>query len=505
MKNIIARKFITIVLAAAVSSGSMAVAQEFKVTPGSLGVTVSVPADASTIVLDSRVNGADLHYIATHCRGLRMLDLSKVSVVSYSSNRRLTANVTAHVADELPPFQLSGLKAGQVRLPEGITAIGAGALMGAEITSVVIPASVKSIGDGAFAACRNLTEVTVPATVGSVGSDAFNGCTSLARVTYMADDVPSGCFAGCVSLREVSLPQSGGSIGARAFSGCVALEDMEMPDALRTIGEEAFAASGIVRADMSGCRSLASVGDRAFAKCLSLESVEFPSGATVSMGEGLFFDDSSLMSVRFPDVMSHIPDMTLKGATGLSDIYSSLPEGVETIGRLAYHGMGSVAEASLPSTLSYIGDRAFEGWTSLQMLDATQLREVPALGENVWAGVDQASVLLSVTPEMEDSYLAADQWKEFSIRRSGTTGIELNGTGARVSVMFDGMTLRIRGSEEILSAVLHDMSGYMLASETPQPAVCDLDMDTSGFSTQFFILTVRLVSGDTATLKLLRK
>ena len=60
-----------------------------------------------------------------------------------------------------------------------------------EITELIIPNSVTSIGDYAFCQCFDLTSVTIGNSVTSIGSRAFRGCTGLTSVTCYAENVPS--------------------------------------------------------------------------------------------------------------------------------------------------------------------------------------------------------------------------------------------------------------------------------------------------------------------------
>ena len=64
-----------------------------------------------------------------------------------------------------------------------VTSIGASALSGVEMTSVVIPYSVKTIGNHAFYRCLNLDSVYIPVGVLTIGDDAFAGCPSLTHIT----------------------------------------------------------------------------------------------------------------------------------------------------------------------------------------------------------------------------------------------------------------------------------------------------------------------------------
>ena len=60
-----------------------------------------------------------------------------------------------------------------------------------EITDLVIPNSVTSIGSGAFQNCSGLTFVTIPNSVTSIGSKAFAKCPILNDVYCYSENVPN--------------------------------------------------------------------------------------------------------------------------------------------------------------------------------------------------------------------------------------------------------------------------------------------------------------------------
>ncbi|MGN0236372.1 MAG: leucine-rich repeat domain-containing protein [Paludibacteraceae bacterium] len=158
-----------------------------------------------------------------------------------------------------------------ITIPNGVTSIGVNAFYGCSSLPVVgnlryadtylveavdkslstytIKVGTKWIGDWAFNDCSALTSITIPNSVTSIGEGAFYGCSSLPVAgnlryadTYLVEAVDrslSTCtikagtkwignyaFLYCFSLTSVTIPNSVTSIGDRAFCGCSALADI---------------------------------------------------------------------------------------------------------------------------------------------------------------------------------------------------------------------------------------------------------------------------------------
>lgn len=69
--------------------------------------------------------------------------------------------------------------------------IGSNAFQDSNLTSIVIPNSVTSIGTQTFYACSRLTSVTIPNSVTSIGGWAFSKCSALTSVTINAVTPPT--------------------------------------------------------------------------------------------------------------------------------------------------------------------------------------------------------------------------------------------------------------------------------------------------------------------------
>lgn len=463
---------------------------------------VPAGAGAESVVLKGPVDGTMLHAIAMSGSEIETLDLSQAHIVE-CREARLPANRTTHGADLLPAYILSGLRARTVVLPAGITAIEEGALMGSDITEITIPASVTRIGDGAFAACTRLRKIVLPATVTETGTHLFAGCTALTAAEIRTKGLPASTFAGCTALSSVTIAEGLDSIGADCFAGCTSLAGIALPQSLKRIGDRAFARSGLTALELADHARLATLGSETFAHCASLTLVTLPAGARP--GQGVLFDTPALTYVSLPSALKTLPVLALKGATALTDASTLLPASLDTIAPLALAGMTRANNVVLPSTLRHIDTEAFEGWTGLVRLDAKELRAVPTLGDDVWAGINPAKVFLDTEHDMTALFMAAPQWRDFSF--DPTTGLPMVADGTATTdlrVKFEGKLLHISASPAIAHATLHTLGGLAVASQSGEGST-EMTLDTSHRGDSFFILTVMLEDGRTATIKLYRQ
>ena len=110
------------------------------------------------------------------------------------------------------------------------------------LTSIVIPNSVVSIGDGAFSRCSSLSNIVIPNSVTDIGNSAFSFCRSLTNIVIpnSVTDIGNSAFSNCSSLSNIVIPDSVTAIGNFAFWGCSSLSNIVIPDSVTAIGDYAF-------------------------------------------------------------------------------------------------------------------------------------------------------------------------------------------------------------------------------------------------------------------------
>ncbi len=229
-----------------------------------------------------------------------------------------------------------------------------------DLTSVILPDTIKTIGANAFAYCKVLTSIIIPDSVVSIDRGAFGG-TELISITTpcfnearTADDHLGYIFGAysfsdngeCVppSLKTVILTK-GTQIAPYAFNGCKNLTSITIPDSIISIGKSAFSdcdsLTSITLPD-----SIASIGEYAFNNCKSLTSVTIPNNVT-SIGKAVFGNCDSLTSITIPDSVTSICACAFEACTSLTSV---------TIG----------------NAVTAIDDYAFNGCTNLTSLTVKQ-------------------------------------------------------------------------------------------------------------------------------------
>lgn len=492
-------------LAAAASSTSGAHISKNIEEPGTLARAVGADTDATELIVTGIIDVRDLDFIATSMTNLENLNLSGASIAAWQGKRQLSARSTFD-ADELPPLSLAGCKAKIIVLPSTLKTIGDGALAGAAMESIEIPASVTTVGAGAFAGAVNLRQLTFPATVTSPGAAIFRGCPSLAVVYYNAPVVPDYAFAECPALRDVYLSRTTSMIGNSAFRGDSSLSLLSLSSeasSLTSIGDHAFHGTSITQLDLGNHSKLTSIGAWAFADCRTLERLYLPSQIN-SLGDAAFFNSSKLNEFSAIQPV-RVGDAAFKGVSSLT-LHNIGGNTAEEFGRYAFYGMASLETMHLPDNLRHIGDHAFDGCTSLTSMNAPAIAAVPTLGEDVWGDLTKSEIFLGVPDDMIPQFSSTPVWEEFRIGLAGdngpTTDMAFPSDNPEVSTRFNGSVLIVDATDDMRQLTLYDVMGRML--HQCRPADTRASIETSAWAGPVFIVKVVTTRGHEAAVKTAR-
>jgi hypothetical protein len=259
------------------------------------------------------------------------------------------------------------------------------------ITSVVIPDSVTTIGSSAFSGCSRLAGITIPDSVTTIGYSAFSRCYSLTSVEIpdSVTTIGSGAFYDCFSLTSVVIGDSVTTIGDYAFSDCYSLTSVVISDSVQNIASNAFSGCSNLITEYEYCQYVGSgenpyhvligttnqnlsaytihedtkiIADYAFSGCSRLAGIIIPDSVT-SIGYEAFSGCSSLTSVEIPDSVTAIGSSAFYNCSSLTSV--EMGNGVTTIGSSAFFACYSLTSVVIPDSVTAIGESAFRGCSSL--------------------------------------------------------------------------------------------------------------------------------------------
>ncbi len=253
-------------------------------------------------------------------------------------------------------FAFTGCSLTNITIPKNIIRISRAAFSNNfELEQLIFEegSNCLSIDDFAFAN-NNLTTLDIPTSVTSLGSYAFYANYFLEEVNFSENSnlqyLNSWAFGLTLSLEEINLPQNLKSIGSYAFANSGLLE-ITIPSKVTDIEEGAFAeanqlenifvvAGNIDYIDIDG---VLYTSDRTIL-------LDYPKGRTQSVFEVV----SSTV---------YIGDSAFEGSLHLTNII--LPEGIEEIGIKAFANSVSLTNITLPNSLKIIEEHAFSNSINL--------------------------------------------------------------------------------------------------------------------------------------------
>ncbi len=173
---------------------------------------------------------------------------------------------------------------GAYTIDNRVTAIGNNSMQQAEITSVTIPATVRSINSFAFNSSE-ITSVTFEGTpsfgtefeTGTAGSGIFSNCKNLTTINNFpqnAEVLPASLFSGAVILTHFEIPASVTEIGDTAFSN-TGITEITIPFGVSKIGSRVFSTSVPEDENGSAVRSSVKVTFEKGSKLTSIGSACF--------------------------------------------------------------------------------------------------------------------------------------------------------------------------------------------------------------------------------------
>jgi len=305
----------------------------------------------------------------------------------------------------------------EIVFPTGVVVLGSHIFDGTDIVSVVLPDTLKTIGNEAFKGCKSLTSINFPTSLQSIGNSAFEGCTGLkgsftinaserigerafakceglTAVTLNGEltSIEREAFAECTNLKSVNLPQTLVGIGEKAFIYTSSLRKITIPSSVSYMGEFVFGFSGIESAVIEK-GDLTKISPNTFYTCTNLKHVSIPEGIT-EYGDAAFWE-TALTVFPCPSTLTKIGEYAfaetkISGKLTIPEQLTDMRKGVffrcygiteiEILSPLTripnniFRYCTSLTKVTFPDTVTEIGDYSFSVCTSLKNFDFTNIR-----------------------------------------------------------------------------------------------------------------------------------
>ena len=319
---------------------------------------------------------------------------------------------------------------------------------------VVIPSRVNDIdvieiGDKVFADNLFIKKLVIPESVKSLGNKMCYGAKNLEEVVLPNNItvIPDYAFENCSSLTNINIPTSLVQIRANAFSQ-TALKEFIAPESLKEIWLYAFKDAKELR--NVELKNVTEIGDMVFENCEKLESIVIPE-TLEEIGASVFGGCSSLQDIDLPNKPLALDHNTFYGSAYYEDksnwengvLYVDnyllainsdflnlseyeVKEGTIAIAINAFlNNAKNLTKITLPEGLKLIGDKAF---SSLYKLESVNIpSSVDTIGYNAFASTE----IYNNSTNWSDNGLYIDGWlvnvqntkiSEFEVKE-GTIGV----------------------------------------------------------------------------------
>ena len=336
-----------------------------KLNDGTIEITKFVSSTSTAIELPSTIDGKRVTSIGEHA-----FDADRVYDID--ACRNLTSII----------------------IPDSVTSIGSYAFFRCiGLVNVIIPDGLTRIRESAFESCTSLASITIPDSMTSIGYYAFSDCTSLTDVTIpdSMTRIEEGTFSRCASLTSVTIPDSVVNIERYAFESCTSLTTITIPDSVTSLGYGLFnrctslteiivgsnnpsyaTENGILfdknletllcypggkTGDFAIPDGVTKIGSYAFYNCTNLTGVTIPD-SVMSIENNAFSFCTSLTSIIIPDSVTSIGDLSFWDCTNLISI--TIPDSMTKIERFLFWGCTNLTSVTIPDSVTTIEVGAFE-------------------------------------------------------------------------------------------------------------------------------------------------
>ena len=299
--------------------------------------------------------------------------------------------------------------------PEKVTKIGSTAFQGTTLSgALIIPDDVTELGFEAFYG-TNISSLQLPINLKRIGSNCFCHCSSLSGSLVIPNSVEYiryGAFQGCRMLNgTLTLPSNITTIEISSFSECGFTGDLVIPDGVKSIGQGAFSDCNF-NGQLTLGKNLVKVDDRVFNNSIFQGELVIPKSLQLIGEEAFRYCGFSSIVFEKDSELTKLGKQAFCYNRRLGEAVV-LPEGLITVGEMAFYSCSNLPSVVLPSTVTTIGSGAFGGcyYITRMQCDATT---PPVVGSGAFDGIGKENLTLEVPEQSVPLYQTANGWADFN-------------------------------------------------------------------------------------------
>ena len=237
-------------------------------------------------------------------------------------------------------------------MPESLKTIESEAFYGCSVLkNYTLPSELTTIGASAFQGCTSLTSLTLPENVTYLGSAAFYGCSKLSDLTIESDVITCGSSSSTWNGYPLYY--------GRYFWG-TSISRLTLGENITAIPDYLFCYAGFEEGtEITLPASVQSIGAYAFAGAGGISRIVFPSSCLKSIGNNAFYNCNSLANLSIPATVTSINDEAFKDCSNLRRI--DIPDQQIAFGKNVFSGDTKASFYVVPdsSAYTYLVDNGF--------------------------------------------------------------------------------------------------------------------------------------------------
>ena len=316
-------------------------------------------------------------------------------------------------SDDAAPFYDAGARITSFKFGDQVETVPAYICKNlSKIDTIVLPPSVKALGQNAFKYCTSLKSINLPQTQKTLPVGIFEGCTALesielpATLTTFSTDV----FYGCTKLSNVTLHEGITTIGERAFYNCK-LSSVTIPSTVTSIGNGAFKGNPLTSVTWLPVTCSTGTDDSAPFYSTSSQITSFTFGDNVQVVPAYLCKSmNKLDTIVLPATVTSVGQSAFMYCTSLKEM--EFPKGIKTVATSVLEGCTKLEKVVIPASVTTINQDAFYSCSGLQAIYNYAITP-QTITERAVNSVNKQTCILYVPMDYLDRYKAKAVWCDF--------------------------------------------------------------------------------------------